>query len=32
MFKRIQKKTNRYATQQINKKPSIGRTSVMSFS
>jgi hypothetical protein len=32
MFKRIQKNTNRYAQQQINKKPSIGRTSVMSFS
>jgi hypothetical protein len=32
MFKLIQKETNRYATQQINKKPSSGRTSVLSFS
>jgi hypothetical protein len=31
-FKLIQKKTNGYATQQINKKPSSGRTFVMSFS
>jgi hypothetical protein len=32
MFKLIQKETNWYATQQINKKPSSGRTSVLSFS
>jgi hypothetical protein len=32
MFILIQTETNRYAMQQINKKPSNGRTSVMSFS
>jgi len=32
MFILIQKETNRYATQQINKKPSNRRTSMISFS
>jgi hypothetical protein len=31
MFKLTLKETNRYAMQQINKKPSSGRTSMMSF-
>ena len=31
MFKLIHKETNRYATQQTNKKSSIRRTSAMSF-